>query len=113
MLFRHVEFLPRFSGNHGIWIPIYLLAGLVFLSLTAKTWLRLWRTQPRSTGIFFVGIALFLFGAVALEIVSYGELREPGNRAYYLYEVLFEEAFELAGVTTILIGSIRMFFDDS
>jgi hypothetical protein len=112
LLFRNVEFLPRFSGNHGIWIPLYLLAGLLFFTLTGRDWLRLWRTQRNSVAIFFLGLALFAFGAVVLEIVSYGALRDAANQRYYLYQVLLEEAFELAGVTTILIGSIKICFKD-
>ncbi len=111
LIFKGVDFLPRFSGNHGVWIPIYLLAGVLFVIATHKSWLKLWRDRRDGTIVFLVGIALFVFGAVALEIVSYGSLRDISNRNYYLYQVLFEEAFELAGVTTILIGTIRMCFD--
>lgn len=110
VVFKDVEFLPRFSGDHGIWIPLYLLAGSVFLVVTGKTWLRLWRSNRNGATVFFLGIGLFAFGAVVLEIISYGELREIANRRYYAYQVLLEEAFELAGVTTILLGAIGMCF---
>ncbi len=110
MIFKGVHFLPRFSGNHGVWIPIYLLAGGLFVIATRRSWLILWQDRREGTTVFLVGVALFIFGAVALEIVSYGGLRDISNRNYYLYQVFFEEAFELAGVTTILIGTIRMLF---
>lgn len=111
MIFKGVHFLPRFSGNHGVWIPIYLLAGGLFVITTHRSWLNLWRDRREGTTVFLVGVALFVFGAVALEIVSYSGLRDISNRNYYLYQVFFEEACELAGVTTILIGTIRMLFD--
>lgn len=111
MIFKGVQFLPRFSGDHGVWIPIYLLAGGLFVITTRRSWFILWRDRREGTTIFLIGIAVFVFGAVALEIVSYSGLRDISNRNYYLYQVFFEEAFELAGVTTILIGAIRICFD--
>lgn len=111
MIAKGVEFLPRFSGDHGVWIPIYMTAGGLFVVLTHKSWLNLWRDNRAGTTVFLIGIALFVLGAVALEILSYGGLRDISNREYYLYQVFFEEAFELVGVTTILIGAIRMCFD--
>lgn len=110
MIFKGVEYLPRFSGGHGIWIPVYLLIGVVFIVFSLKSWKELWQSRRHGLLIFLLGAGLFVFGAVVLEIFSYGELRELANRNYYAYEVLFEEAFELAGVTTMLIGTIRMCF---
>lgn len=109
LVFRDVEFLPRFSGDHGLWIPIYLLAGGIFLVLTRKNWWHIWHNNRDGAILFFAGIALFGFGAIVLEIVSYGELRELDNGNAYAYLVLFEEGFELFGVTTILIGAIKIF----
>lgn len=110
LVFRDVEFLPRFSGNHGIWIPLYFLAGLAFIAVTGRTSLRLWRSGNSGITILFVGIVVFVCGAVILEVVSYGELRELVNRRSYLVLVAVEEAFELVGVSTILIGSVMTCF---
>ena len=108
MLTRGVNYLPRFNGNHGAWIPIYLGLAIVFLLLTWKTWLQSWQSQRRELAIFLLGIGLFVAGAVLLEIVSYGALRDLENRSYYAYQVLFEEALELAGVTFILLGALSI-----
>ena len=110
MIFRGVTYLPRFSGDHGVWIPIYLVAGALFVITTRRSWLLMWRDHREGSIIFLLGVALFVIGAVALEIVSYSGLRDVSNRNYYLYQVFFEEAFELAGVTTLLVGSLRMLF---
>lgn len=110
LLFRGVEFLPRFSGNHGIWIPIYFIVGAIFIAVIAKPALRLRRSGNSGITILFVGLAMFVFGAVVIEIISYGELRNPANRMMYLYQVTLEEAFELLGISTMLIGAIKTCF---
>ena len=108
MAVKGVEYLPRFSGDHGAWIPLYFVAALIFFAFTARSWMQLWRTRRRGIVIFFLGAAVFVFGAVVLEIASYGDLRDVANRQYYAYQVLFEEAFELVGVTTMLVGAIKI-----
>jgi len=109
---RNVEYLPRFSGNHGIWIPLYFIIGVAFVATIAKPSLRLLRSGNRGIVILFAGVVVFVFGAVIVEIASYGELRELENRRMYMYQVAVEESFELFGVTTILIGSIKTCFGD-
>lgn len=105
---RGIDYWPRFAGNHGAWIPLYLAAAAVFGIVTAKFWLELWQTRRRGVALLFVGAATFVLGAVVLEIASYGGLREAANRQYYAYQVLVEEAFELIGVSTMLIGAISI-----
>ena len=107
LIFRHVEFLPRFSGNHGIWIPLYAIAGIAFFAIIARPSLRLWRSGNTGIAILFIGIAVFVSGAVLVEIISYGELREIVNRRNYLVQVAVEETIELVGISTILVGSIK------
>lgn len=110
LIFRDVEFLPRFSGNHGIWIPLYALAGIAFIASTAKPSLRLWRSGNSGIAILFIGIVVFVSGAVLVEIVSYGELREMANRRSYLIQVALEETIELVGISTILVGTVKTCF---
>lgn len=112
LTFRHIEFLPRFSGNHGIWIPLYALAGSIFIAGTAKASLRLWRSGNNGIVILFIGIAIFVCGAVLVEIVSYGDLREIVNYRSYQIQVAIEESLELAGISTILIGAIKTCFGE-
>jgi len=113
LVFRDVEFLPRFSGNHGIWIPLYALAGSIFIAGTAKSSLRLWRSGNTGIVIMFIGIAIFVCGAVLVEIVSYGNLREIVNHRNYLIQVVVEESLELVGISTILVGAIKACFGET
>ena len=105
-VFREVSVLPRFSGNHGIWIPIYTAVGLLFLGIIAKPAVRLWRRGNGGIGLLFAGLAIFVCGAVVLEIMSYGELRAPGSRRLYRLQVAVEEGLELIGISVILLGAM-------
>ena len=53
---------------------------------------------------------MFVSGAVFVEIVSYGELREIANQRSYLIQVVIEETIELVGISTILVGAIKTCF---
>ena len=106
IVFRHVEFLPRFSGNHGIWIPLYAVAGTAFIAIVSRPSLRLWRSGNRGVAILFIGVIIFVCGAVLVEIIGYGELREAINHRDYQIQVAVEEGLELTGISTILIGGI-------
>lgn len=99
--------LPRFSGNHGMWIPIYLAIGACGLGLTVRHWLRLWRGSRRAAVWLYAGAAVFLTGAVGLEILSYG-LRDPVMRRLYTLEVAMEEGMELAGASMMLVGAFLL-----
>jgi hypothetical protein len=39
----HLDWMPRFSGDHGIWVFFYLGAGLLLLLLCMRPVLTLWR----------------------------------------------------------------------
>lgn len=99
------EALPRFSGNHGMWIPVYVAAGGLFVAATAKHWLALVRADRLGTIWLVAGALLFLAGAAGLEILSYGDLRVDENRRLYTLQVAAEETVELFGTSAMLIGS--------
>jgi hypothetical protein len=99
---QDVEWLPRFQGNHGIWVYLYLAIAVVVLLVNLKPMLNLAKEYPRNARIFIVGTAVFVFGAVVMEIVGYSLVGdgEPGT-AYYL-EVTVEEFMEMAGASLML-----------
>lgn len=105
LIFRDVEFMPRFPGNHGIWIPLYTIVGSLFIFFIAAPSRRIYKSGNNGILILFLGVAIFVFGAVIIEIISYGEFRNLENLKKYRYLVTLEEGFELIGVSTILIGS--------
>ena len=74
-LLKDFTWVPRFEGDHGIWIPIYLTIGLLLTLVSLKQFLRLWQQYKQGTLLLLIGITIYLIGAVGLEIVSYQFLR--------------------------------------
>jgi hypothetical protein len=106
---RRFEFLPRFSGNHGMWIPFLVVGVVAFLAATMRSWQRLWRGDRRGALLMGLGLAMGLAGAVLLEIVSYEVIRPRDARALYAIEVAVEEGLEMMGASLLLIGSAHVY----
>lgn len=107
--FRHIEFLPRFAGDRGVWISLYLAAIVLVASLTARYWWRLWKLDRRGFIKLAAGAATFLLGAVGLEIASYGNLRSPEMTDLYALQVAAEETLELCGSSLMVLGALSVF----
>ena len=105
----HIEQLPRFEGDHGMWIPIY--GGLILLALAiGLPGIRLmWAHHRAALLVAGGGAGVFVFGAVGLEIISYQYLT-PGTPMYAL-EVGVEEFLEMLGASLMLYGSVLFNMD--
>ncbi len=105
----HIEWIPRFRGNHGIWVAPYLFVGLVFFLLTYKELLTMWRNSRREITIMVLGFAIFLLGVVVMEVISFQFLREEGTSPYlYQLEVAIEEFLEMMGISIVLYGAVLL-----
>lgn len=107
--FKAVEWIPRFKGNHGLWVIPYL----VVLCLTALLSLRplniIWKHHRKEALIIGIGGIIFLTGAVGLEVLSYQFLRDDSaTQRLYLAEVTLEELFEMLGISFVLYGSLLL-----
>ncbi|MEZ4416353.1 MAG: hypothetical protein R3E10_11465 [Gemmatimonadota bacterium] len=101
---RRFDELPRFQGDHGMWIPLYGMLGAV--GLLAGRPLLGWiaREHRRAGGYLLAGALSFCGGAVVLEIISYGWLRTHEAARLYSLEVAAEEGLELLGASLLLFG---------
>lgn len=105
--FRKVNWLPRFSDDHGIWISIYAVLGITAL-FTAWPQIRaMWAIFPRLVTLFATGAAIVVAGGVGVEIISYEFLVDAGSVTYAL-AVSVEEFFEMFGATVILYSALRL-----
>ncbi len=86
------DFIPRFSGEHGIWILVYGIVGVVVLGALLPGLVAVARSEPRTAAVFGFGAALFVGGGVGIEILGY--FGEP--------MVLLEEALEMIGVAVMI-----------
>lgn len=112
VVLRDFESLPRFSGDHGMWIPLYVSVGVGFVVATGGHWRRLLTaTRTRLGTIWLIaGALVFVAGAVGIEILSYGELREIQNRRLYSVAIAAEEGLEMCGATAMLVGAAILSF---
>lgn len=101
-----VEWMFRFKGGHGIWIPVYGTLAVLGLALTWRQIWRMWSHQRRPFLIMAAGAAGFLLGAVGLEVVAY-EFLVVGS-PLHLAEVAAEEFLEMTGSSVMLYGSLEL-----
>ena len=100
--YQDVEWLPRFQGNHGIWISVYLVIAVIFLLVNLKPMLTLIKQYPHNARIFVLGGALFVAGGLLMEIIGYYLVGEEGPGLAYYLEVTIEEFLEMAGASVML-----------
>lgn len=99
--------ISAFDG-HGAWIPLYAGLGLALVLTTRRLWLLFWHEHRQSVVLLGAGFSLVVCGAVILEIVSYGLLRDPATNTAYGILVAIEEAFELIGVSLVLTAAMGL-----
>jgi hypothetical protein len=105
---KHVNWLPRFKGQQGIWIPIYAVLGFCLVLVTHKNLFEIWLRHKKECTIFAYGFLTLFFGAVVLEVLSYQYLRTLGLENWYILEVALEEAMEMLG-GSIMLYAVLLF----
>ena len=96
-LLERFEAVPRFAGEHGIWILVYGFVGIVLIVVLMPGLVSIARTEPVNSSIFAAGAAMFLAGGVGIEIIGY--FAQP--------MVLLEESLEIIGVAVMLLAGYR------
>ncbi len=97
-----------FKGDHGAWIIIYSVIAIPAVLLAARYFRMAWRHFRRESLIALCGAALFVTGAVGLEIISYLFLRSESTENLYKAEVVCEEFFEMSGISIILYAVVLL-----
>jgi len=100
----HLDWVPRFSGDHGVWIFAYLGLGCLLLLPSLRPIVALWRFHRYSFSLMAAGVGVFLLGAVGMEVIGYEFLREA-PRLYQVLEIATEEFLEMLGASAILCGA--------
>lgn len=105
---KHVEWMPRFKGDHGIWITVYTLIGVILFLANLRALAAMWTRYKRPCLIIATGMAILVLGAVGLEVVGYQFLRNGSTPVLYSIEVGVEEFFEMFGASVTLYGALSM-----
>jgi hypothetical protein len=100
-----IQFLKSFSfGNHGTWISLYAVLGIILILLVYRDLLSIWISYRKEGLYIFVGGIILVMGEVGFEVISYLFLRNSASDLLYSLEVVVEEFFALAGVSLIFYG---------
>ena len=100
---RYAQWLSLFPDNHGAWVPVYLVAGLLGLLFSWRAVLIMTNYHLRQTVLGLGGILSFLTGAVVIEIAGYYELFSSN-----IVQVGIEEVLEMFGASMILVGCLEL-----
>lgn len=92
------EAVPRFAGEHGIWIWVHGLIGLAIPAWVLPGLIPRARAKPREAIWFAVGGGLMVLGGVVVEVTSY----------FVGYLVLIEETLEIVGASLMLWATYRL-----
>ena len=113
VVLKHVEFMPRFKGDHGIWVFIYALIGLILFVATSRSLAAMWNRYRHATFMMAIGVGIVLLGGVIMEVISYQFLRSGSTPLLYRVEVVIEEFLEMSGASVTLYGAILLLLHKS
>lgn len=107
--FYLIEWIPRFKGNHGIWIFPYILLGIIIFLFSYKNIVKIWNNYRRETQIIFFGLFVFALGGIGLEVLSYQFIGGSNLPGYVKHlEIISEEFMEMSGISIVLCGSLLL-----
>ena len=95
-----------FVGEYGAWIIVYAVLGITGLSLGAKHLVSLWRHFRPVAVLGLAGLVTYVIGAVGFEIASFPFRDSEDTLTLNLIAVVFEELFEMVGVSIILYATL-------
>jgi len=97
-ILERFSWVPRFSGEHGIWIFVYAGLAVAASPFVLPGWWKMLRRTPLHALGLAAGAATFFFGGVGVEIASY----------FGHGSVVMEETLEMAGVALMLVTSLAI-----
>jgi hypothetical protein len=108
VVFKHVAWIPRFKGDHGLWVFIYAIIGLILLLANLRAVAAMWNRYRHATSIMAIGMGFVMLGGVGLEAIGYQFLRSGSTPLLYSAEVALEEFLEMSGASVTLYGAILL-----
>lgn len=94
--------------GHGAWIIIYSVIAFPIVLLSLRYFRVAWKYFRRETLTALCGVAILVTGAVFFEVISYLFIRSEATSVLYKIQVVFEEFFEMVGVSIILYSVLLL-----
>jgi len=104
-VFINNPLVPYFDGRHGVWIVVYGCIAIILLIVLYKDLWAMWKSFRQESRLFMLGMFIFLFGAAGMETLTFFFL-DKTNLLHYTWEVIFEEFFEMSGVSLMLYSTL-------
>lgn len=95
--------VPRFEGDHGVWIFVYATVGAVLMVAMRRSLYAAWLYQRTPASLVALGFAIMVAGAVFIEILGYHGLMTDN------FQVVTEELLEMLGGSLIVCGALILF----
>ena len=100
-----------FEGGHGGWVVVYAVLGAL-AAVVAFRWLRvLWSTVRREAVLGAIGLAVYLTGAVGVEVLGY-ETESGPTGTLDVARIAAEELMEMAGASLLLYAALLLALHD-
>lgn len=97
---RHAEFVPLFPGDHGAWISIYAVIGLLLTVFNLRNIIAMWTHFRRPLVVVCAGFTTLVAGGVAAEIAGYYSLFASDT-----VQLMVEEGLEMVGGSIMFVGA--------
>ncbi|MFY8352091.1 hypothetical protein AAEU29_16240 [Pseudoalteromonas sp. SSM20] len=107
--FKHIDWLPRFEGDHGAWVLPYVLLAFVIFLLSIGSIINLLKNETKHSLMMGSGVLILLVSALGLEVASYLYIRgQDLPDIYYILQVATEELGEMVGVSIVLCSALDL-----
>lgn len=107
--FRMTGIRSNDESKVGIWVFLYLFTGIVILIWGWKAVKNLYRDFRKELILASAGMAIAIIGGVMLEsLMHYFDLHDMPNQTLYKLEVIFEEWFEMFGISLVFFAASGM-----
>lgn len=96
--------IPMFRDQNGAWVTVYAILAVILLLTIQKPLRRMIRSDPISAAMVAGGMVTVIVGAVGIEVGGYFDI---GLLRKDWLQIAIEETIELAGVSLVVVGSMR------
>jgi hypothetical protein len=106
------EWAPRFSGDHGIWMFVYVILAISMAATLYRSVVQVCRLYPRDVLGVAAGLGVLAGGAVGVEVIGYEWVGDAATVGIKATQVAVEEFLEMTGATLVLVAVVRFALRD-
>jgi len=105
----HIDWVPRFGGAYGAWVFVYVPIVVLGIAVVFRPLMAWWRRYPGPARWIVAGAAVFLGGAVGLEVAGYITQVGLWSKPLHRLQIAAEEFLEMMGASLMLFGVLLVY----